>query len=144
MNYGTCGLLLQQYNEEFLKIEKYKSSYIYINVQLFLRIRVFTNGPGDLGSIPGRVIPKTQKWYLMLSCLTLGIIRYVSRVKWSNTGKRIAPSPTPRCSSYRKGSLRVTLDYGRQLYYFHKLVLYLWTGHSTIIFFFSNPSRLTL
>ena len=27
-----------------------------------------------------------------------------------------APSPTPRCSSYRKGSLRVTLDYGRQLY----------------------------
>ena len=27
-----------------------------------------------------------------------------------------APSPTPWCSSYRKGSLRVTLDYGRQLY----------------------------
>ena len=28
----------------------------------------------------------------------------------------VAPSPTPWCSSYRKGSLRVTLDYGRQLY----------------------------
>ena len=27
-----------------------------------------------------------------------------------------APSPTHWCSSYRKGSLRVTLDYGRQLY----------------------------
>ena len=26
---------------------------------------------------------------------------------------KIAPSPTPWCSSYRKGSLRVTLDYGR-------------------------------
>ena len=26
--------------------------------------RVFTNGPGDLGSIPGRVIPKTQKMVL--------------------------------------------------------------------------------
>ena len=24
-------------------------------------IRVFVNGPGNLGSIPGRVIPKTQK-----------------------------------------------------------------------------------
>ena len=24
-------------------------------------VRVFANGPGDLGSIPGRVIPKTQK-----------------------------------------------------------------------------------
>ena len=27
-------------------------------------IRVFANGPGDLGSIPGRVIPKTQKMVL--------------------------------------------------------------------------------
>ena len=52
----------------------------------------------------------------MLSCLTLSIIRYVSRVKKSNPGKGVAPSPTPRCSSYRKGSLRVTLDYGHQLY----------------------------
>ena len=26
-----------------------------------LAVRVFANGPGDLGSIPGRVIPKTQK-----------------------------------------------------------------------------------
>ena len=24
-------------------------------------VRVFANGPGDLSSIPGRVIPKTQK-----------------------------------------------------------------------------------
>ena len=26
--------------------------------------RVFANGPGDRGSIPGRVIPKTQKMVL--------------------------------------------------------------------------------
>ena len=26
--------------------------------------RVFANGPGDLGSIPGQVIPKTQKMVL--------------------------------------------------------------------------------
>ena len=26
--------------------------------------RVFANGPGDLGSIPGRVIPKTLKMVL--------------------------------------------------------------------------------
>ena len=25
---------------------------------------VFANGPGDLGSIPGRIIPKTQKMVL--------------------------------------------------------------------------------
>ena len=41
-------------------------------------------------------------------CLTLSIIRYGSRVKWSNPGNGVAPSPTPWCSSYRKGSLRVT------------------------------------
>ena len=49
-------------------------------------------------------------------CLTLSIIRCGSRVKWSNPGNGVAPSPTPWCSSYRKGSLRVTLDYGRKLY----------------------------
>ncbi len=26
--------------------------------------KVFTNGPGDLGSMPGRVIPKTEKMVL--------------------------------------------------------------------------------
>ena len=31
--------------------------------------RVFANGPGDLGSIPGRVIPKTFKMVLDTSLL---------------------------------------------------------------------------
>ena len=60
-----------------------------------------------------------KKWYLIPPCLTLSIIRYGSRVKWSNPGKGVAPSPTPWCSSYRKGSLRVTLDYGRPLIYIY-------------------------
>ena len=64
---------------------------------------------------PGRVIPKTHKWYLMPPCLTLRIIRYGSRVKWRNPRKGVAPSPTLWCSSYRKGIHRVTLDNGRQL-----------------------------
>ena len=34
-----------------------------------MMVRVFTNGPGDLGSIPGRVIPKTQKMVLDTSLL---------------------------------------------------------------------------
>ena len=69
-----------------------------------MMVRAFAHGPGDLGSIPGRVIPKTQKWYLMPLC----IIRYGSRVKWSNLGKGVVPSSTPWCSSYQKGSLHVT------------------------------------
>ncbi len=31
--------------------------------------RVFANGPGDLGSVPGRVIPKTLKMVLDTSLL---------------------------------------------------------------------------
>ena len=34
-----------------------------------MMVRVFVNGPGDLGSIPGRVIPKTQKMVLDTSLL---------------------------------------------------------------------------
>ena len=60
-------------------------------------------------------MPKTQKWYLMLPCLTLSNIRYVSRVNWSNPGKGVVPSLTHRCSSYWKESLRVALNYGCQL-----------------------------
>ena len=75
--------------------------YIYIEKLIGPVGRVFTNGLGDLGSIPGRVIPKTlNKWYLIPPCLTLSNIRYVSKVKWSNPGKGVAPSPTPRCRSY--------------------------------------------
>ena len=59
---------------------------------------------------------RLQKWYLIPPCLTLSNIRHISRVKWSNPGKGVVPSPTPQCSSYWKGSLWVVLDYGRQLY----------------------------
>ena len=77
---------------------------------------VFANGPGDLGSIPGQVIPKTQKMVLDASLLNTQHykVRIKGKVELSREG--VAPSPTPWCSSYRKGSLQVTLDYGRQLY----------------------------
>ena len=82
-----------------------------------IMVRVFATGPGDQGSIPGRVIPKTQKMVLDASLFDTQHYMYGSRVKWVNSGEEVAPSPTPWCSSYRKGSLQITLDYGRQLYY---------------------------
>ena len=51
-------------------------------------------------------------------CLTLSIIRYRLRVKWSNSGNGVVPFPTPRCSSYWKGSLQFALDYSYQLYFY--------------------------
>ena len=58
---------------------------------------------------------RLKKWYLLPPRLTLSFIRYVSRVKWSKPGKRVVPSPTPRCSTYWKGSLQIALNYRRQL-----------------------------
>ena len=44
-------------------------------------------------------------------------------VKWSNPGKGVAPSPRPRCSSYWKGSLRVTHDQCPRLYIKKSVIL---------------------
>ncbi len=52
--------------------------------------RVFANGPGGLGSIPGRVIPKTLI-KMVLDTSLLNTQNY--KVKWSNPGKGVAPSP---------------------------------------------------
>ena len=41
--------------------------------------KVFTNGPGDQGSIPGQVIPKTQKRVLDAALLNTG--HYKVRIK---------------------------------------------------------------
>ena len=61
---------------------------------------MFTYGPGDLCSIPGHVLPKTLEMVLDTSLLNTQQYKVVSRVKWSNSGKGVAPSPTSRCSSY--------------------------------------------
>ena len=42
-------------------------------------VRVFANGPGDLGSIPGRVIPKTLK--MELDTTLLNTQHYKVRLK---------------------------------------------------------------
>ena len=55
--------------------------WYYVNRPIRPVGRVFANGPRDRGSIPGRL----KKWYFTL------IIRYVSRVNWSNPAERVAP-----------------------------------------------------
>ena len=46
------------------KKEKKQQLYAFIYRDIGPAVRVFANGPGDLGSIPGRVIPKTLKMEL--------------------------------------------------------------------------------
>ena len=101
----------------------YTQLYFNYNRAIGIMVRVFTNGLGNQVSIPGWVIPKTQKLYLMPPYLTLSIIRYGSRVKWNNPGNGVAPSPTHLSSSYCKGRLRVTLVYSHQHYLFYILII---------------------
>ena len=88
-------------------------NYIYITGTLAQRLECSPMARETWVQSQVESYQRLQKWYLIPPCLTLSIVRYGSRVKWSNPGNGVAPSPTPWCSSYRKGSLRVTLDYGR-------------------------------
>ena len=71
----------------------------------------------DLGSIPGRVIPKTLK--IVIDTSLLNTQQYKVRItgNMEQSWKGVAPSPTPRCSSYWKGSLLVALNFDRHLYF---------------------------
>ena len=44
-------------------------------------VRVFANGPRDLGSIPGRVISKTQKMVLDVTLLKTQLYKVRIKVK---------------------------------------------------------------
>ena len=117
---SPSGHYLSIYLSIYHFLYHYLSIYLCVCVcipDIGLAVRVFANGPGDLGSIPGRVIPKTQKMVLDASLLNTQHYKVRIKGKVEQSWEGVAPSPTPWCSSYRKGSLRVTLDYGRQLYF---------------------------
>ena len=77
---------------------------------------MFINGPGDQGSSSGWVISKTQKIVLDATLLNTQHYRVWIKGKWSTPGPGIAPSLTPQCCSYWRGSLWVTFKYGWSTY----------------------------
>ena len=80
--------------------------------------RVFPNGLVDLGSIPGRVIPKTLK--MVLDTSLLNTQQYKVCIKGKVEKSRERSSALPDTSVYYwKGRLLVTLDYGHQLTYMY-------------------------
>ena len=58
--------------------------------------RVFANGPGDRGSIPGRVLPKTQK--MVLDAALLNTQYYKVQVKGEVEQSRERSSVLPNTS----------------------------------------------
>ena len=63
------------------------------NICDILAVRVFANRPGDLGSIPGRVIPKTQK--MVLDASLLNTQHYKVRIKGKVEQSRERSSALP-------------------------------------------------
>ena len=55
--------------------------------------RVFANGPGDQGSILGRVIPKTQKMVLDATLLNTQHYKVSIKGKVEQSREGVAPSP---------------------------------------------------
>ena len=92
-------------------------SRVVVSVSSFIELFNHLQRIGLVSRVFTKSYQRLLKWYLIPPCLTLHNIRYISRVKWSNPEKGVAPSPTPQFSSYWKGSLLVTLDYNRQLYF---------------------------
>ena len=53
--------------------------YIYIFINIYIYIKVYANGPGDQGSIPGLGLPKTLK--MVLDTSLLNTQQYKARIK---------------------------------------------------------------
>ena len=125
--------LFVHWSLKVLRIKKAFKHKILIRIYIYiygLAVRVFANDPGDLGSIPGHTKDskkkkKKKEKKKVLDASLLNTEHYKVRIKGKVEQSRegVAPSPTHWCSSYRKGSLRVTLDYGRQLFFIIVLVV---------------------
>ena len=86
---------------------------------------------------------RLEKWYLIPPCLTLSIIRYVSRVKWSNPRKGVAPSLTPQSEPSGRPRLQsltlliyiyqsyIYILYSRLLYLYIYIYIYIYMWHET-------------
>ena len=86
----------------------YMHIFTYINIWLYrpigLMSKVFTNGPGDWGSIPGQVIPKAQK--MVLDAALVNTQHYKVRIKGKVEQSREWSSALPYTSvvSVEKGA----------------------------------------
>ena len=80
-------------------------------------MEVFANGPENRGSIPGQVIPKTQKMVLDTSLLSTQHYKVWINDKWSNSGKRVVPSLHLSVAAIEKGGFGSPLTMVSQLTY---------------------------
>ena len=92
------------------------------------------------------------KWYLIPPCLTLSNIKYVTRIKWSNDGKGVAPHQHLGVVAIEMGafwspSTTVTNFNYMQLQLMHicntdfKKIFLVKMGNNTIVYLFLFPNE---
>ena len=69
------------------------SLYIHYFRPIGIMVQVFANGRRNQGSIPGGVIPKTQKIVVEDSLLNTQYYKVWIKGKWSNPGERSSAFP---------------------------------------------------
>ena len=108
--------------------------------------REFANDPEDRGSIPGRVIPMTQKMVLDAALVSTphNKLRINGKVEQSREWTSPPSHYTPRCSSYWKENFRITLDYSLQLYLYIYIYIYIYNlKYQTFFFSFYSAKYIT-
>ena len=78
---------------DYFKGTRVSCVYYQLVPDIGLAVRVFANDPGDLGSIAGRVIPKTQKMVLDASLLNTQHYKVWIKGKVEQSREGVAPSP---------------------------------------------------
>ena len=68
-------------------------TFLSVFLDCYIVVRVFANGPGDLGSFPGRVIPKTLKMVLDTSLLNTQQYKVCIKGKVEQTWERSSALP---------------------------------------------------
>ena len=111
--------MFKHLNDFSLDKLKFPLSILTCVPDIGLAVRVFRKWPGRPG-----FNQRLRKMVLDASLLNSQHYKVWIKGKVEQSRDGVAPSPTPGCSSYRKRSLRVTLDYGRQLYFTYYCYLF--------------------
>ena len=110
------------------------SYYFYSNWSIGLVGRVFAKGSKTEVQSQVESYQRLKKHYLILPCLTLSIIRYESKVKWSNPGKEWHPSLHLGVVAIEKGAFKSQLRSPTFTYFYSIIIICL----HIVIWFSSN------
>ena len=109
-------------------------------------VRMFANGPRGLGSIPGRVIPKTLKMVLDASLLNTQHYKVRIKAKVEKSWERSSALPyTPGVVAIEKEAFESpTTMVANFTYIYIYIYIYSWLVKTNVSLLLIQPSRLSM